>query len=201
MDDGIDELLANHFAHLFIRDPIVIFQESLIQDDETSSDHFEVLSNLSQFLRAELRNVLSTEHPIDELADCTVQAAATSFDDRMESRIQIDGGSVDRFRKRRSFHFHRPAHEGHHEWWTQLLHPHHQGALSLFLSSSETRKFGARLIDFSTTGRREHAPSSSTRRGEHAKVLLPKEPLLARSRSQMRLLHSPIPSSRFRNRR
>lgn len=44
MDDGIDELLANHFAHLFIRDPIVIFQESLVQDDETSSDHFEVSS-------------------------------------------------------------------------------------------------------------------------------------------------------------
>ena len=42
MDNGIDELLANHFAHLFIRDPIVIFQESLVQDDETSSDHFEV---------------------------------------------------------------------------------------------------------------------------------------------------------------
>lgn len=43
MDEGgIDELLANHFAHLFIRDPIVIFEESLVQDDTTSSDHFEV---------------------------------------------------------------------------------------------------------------------------------------------------------------
>lgn len=42
MDDGVDELLATHFAHLFIRDPIVIFEETLVQDDETSSDHFEV---------------------------------------------------------------------------------------------------------------------------------------------------------------
>lgn len=38
---SFDELLAKHFAHLFIRDPIVIFQELLDQDNETSSDHFE----------------------------------------------------------------------------------------------------------------------------------------------------------------
>lgn len=36
-----DELLAKHFAHLFIRDPIVIFEELLEQDNATSSDHFE----------------------------------------------------------------------------------------------------------------------------------------------------------------
>lgn len=38
---GFDDLLAKHFAHLFIRDPIVIFEELLEQDNETSSDHFE----------------------------------------------------------------------------------------------------------------------------------------------------------------
>ncbi|GAA5824348.1 hypothetical protein JCM11251_000384 [Rhodosporidiobolus azoricus] len=38
---GVDELLATHFAHLFIRDPIVIFEETMCQDDEKSSDHFE----------------------------------------------------------------------------------------------------------------------------------------------------------------
>ncbi|GAA5878137.1 hypothetical protein JCM8547_005637 [Rhodosporidiobolus lusitaniae] len=38
---GVDELLATHFAHLFIRDPIVIFEETMQQDDEKSSDHFE----------------------------------------------------------------------------------------------------------------------------------------------------------------
>lgn len=46
MDDGVDELLATHFAHLFIRDPIVIFEETLHQDDATSSDHFEVSAPL-----------------------------------------------------------------------------------------------------------------------------------------------------------
>ncbi|KAK4054315.1 glutamate--cysteine ligase [Microbotryomycetes sp. JL221] len=38
---GVDDLLAKHFAHLFIRDPIVIFSETLNQDDTKSSDHFE----------------------------------------------------------------------------------------------------------------------------------------------------------------
>jgi len=38
---GIDELLARHVAHLFIRDPLVIFEELLEQADD-DSDHFEV---------------------------------------------------------------------------------------------------------------------------------------------------------------
>ncbi|KAJ3079501.1 hypothetical protein HK100_010402, partial [Physocladia obscura] len=38
---GIDDLLAKHYAHLFIRDPIVIFAEKLDLDDKASSDHFE----------------------------------------------------------------------------------------------------------------------------------------------------------------
>lgn len=38
---NMDPLLAQHFSHLFIRDPLVIFEELLDQDDETSMDHFE----------------------------------------------------------------------------------------------------------------------------------------------------------------
>ena len=41
---GIDELLAQHIAHLFIRDPISLFGEKLQQDVETETDHFEVSS-------------------------------------------------------------------------------------------------------------------------------------------------------------
>jgi glutamate--cysteine ligase catalytic subunit len=41
LEAGFDELLANHFAHLFIRDPIVVFEELLDQDDTKDSDHFE----------------------------------------------------------------------------------------------------------------------------------------------------------------
>ena len=34
-------MLARHYAHLFIRDPLVVFQELLQVDDTKSSDHFE----------------------------------------------------------------------------------------------------------------------------------------------------------------
>lgn len=38
---GMDDQLANHFGHLFIRDPIVIFNEDINQDDTQCMDHFE----------------------------------------------------------------------------------------------------------------------------------------------------------------
>jgi glutamate--cysteine ligase catalytic subunit len=45
MDGGMDSLLATHFAHLFIRDPIVIFAEDLQDLDLTKTDHFENLQS------------------------------------------------------------------------------------------------------------------------------------------------------------
>lgn len=45
MQDGMDELLATHFAHLFIRDPIVIFSEDLKELDLNKADHFENLQS------------------------------------------------------------------------------------------------------------------------------------------------------------
>lgn len=42
IENGVDELLARHISHLFTRDPLVIYQELLDQNDEISSDHFEV---------------------------------------------------------------------------------------------------------------------------------------------------------------
>ena len=42
---GVDELLANHIAHLFIRAPLVIFKETIDQDDSADSDHFENLQS------------------------------------------------------------------------------------------------------------------------------------------------------------
>ncbi|KAL4954342.1 glutamate-cysteine ligase-domain-containing protein [Aspergillus filifer] len=41
MSNGMDDLLATHFAHLFIRDPIVIFSEDLEELDLNKADHFE----------------------------------------------------------------------------------------------------------------------------------------------------------------
>ncbi|KAL8858233.1 MAG: hypothetical protein Q9178_005245 [Gyalolechia marmorata] len=45
MDGGMDDLLATHFAHLFIRDPIVIFGEDLQELDLSKTDHFENLQS------------------------------------------------------------------------------------------------------------------------------------------------------------
>lgn len=45
MDEGMDDLLATHFAHLFIRDPIVIFGEDLKELDLSKTDHFENLQS------------------------------------------------------------------------------------------------------------------------------------------------------------
>jgi glutamate--cysteine ligase catalytic subunit len=39
--EGVDDLLAQHVAHLFIRDPLVVYKESLHQDNEAQSEHFE----------------------------------------------------------------------------------------------------------------------------------------------------------------
>lgn len=52
MDGGMDALLATHFAHLFIRDPIVIFAEDLKELDLNKTDHFENLQSTNwQHLR------------------------------------------------------------------------------------------------------------------------------------------------------
>jgi glutamate--cysteine ligase catalytic subunit len=44
-EGGMDPLLATHFAHLFIRDPIVVFSETLQSLHLDSTDHFENLQS------------------------------------------------------------------------------------------------------------------------------------------------------------
>lgn len=39
--NGVDEQLANHIAHIFTRDPLVIFNDSIVMDDTAAMDHFE----------------------------------------------------------------------------------------------------------------------------------------------------------------
>ncbi|KAI3385076.1 hypothetical protein SNEBB_009795 [Seison nebaliae] len=38
---NMDKILAKHFAHLFIRDPIAVYKEKLYQDPTKENDHFE----------------------------------------------------------------------------------------------------------------------------------------------------------------
>ncbi|XP_043535504.1 glutamate--cysteine ligase catalytic subunit isoform X1 [Chiloscyllium plagiosum] len=40
-EGGIDHLLAQHIAHLFIRDPLTLYAEKINLDDANESDHFE----------------------------------------------------------------------------------------------------------------------------------------------------------------
>ncbi|CAG8553043.1 37011_t:CDS:10, partial [Racocetra persica] len=44
-DNGVDDLLARHISYLFIRDPLFVFEGSLNQDNESSTEHFEVNLN------------------------------------------------------------------------------------------------------------------------------------------------------------
>ena len=41
LDSGVDRLLAKHVAHLFIRDPLVIYSNRIELDDTKDMDHFE----------------------------------------------------------------------------------------------------------------------------------------------------------------
>jgi glutamate--cysteine ligase catalytic subunit len=43
---GLDPALAQHVAHLFIRDPIVVFDGAVEEvDDETQTEHFESIQS------------------------------------------------------------------------------------------------------------------------------------------------------------
>nr|XP_039254542.1 glutamate--cysteine ligase catalytic subunit-like [Styela clava] len=44
-DAGIDETLAQHIAHLWIRDPMTLFSKKINLDDANESDHFENLQS------------------------------------------------------------------------------------------------------------------------------------------------------------
>jgi len=43
--EGIDPLLSRHFAHLWIRQPMVIYDNAVFIDNETRNDHFENLNS------------------------------------------------------------------------------------------------------------------------------------------------------------
>ncbi|KIM61721.1 hypothetical protein SCLCIDRAFT_1215815 [Scleroderma citrinum Foug A] len=45
LSHGLDKLLSKHVAHLFIRDPLVMFSETIHQDDTSSNAHFESIQS------------------------------------------------------------------------------------------------------------------------------------------------------------
>lgn len=60
-NSGMDEDLSRHFAHLFIRDPLVLFSEIVDQDNMESMDHFENIQSTNwQTLRFKVPSQDST---------------------------------------------------------------------------------------------------------------------------------------------
>lgn len=49
-ENEIDHLLAQHIAHLFIRDSVSLFSEKVHQDDAKDTDHFEVICCYKLFI-------------------------------------------------------------------------------------------------------------------------------------------------------
>ena len=49
--NGIDPALAQHVAHLFIRDPLVIFDGAVEElDDETQTEHWESIQSTNWYV-------------------------------------------------------------------------------------------------------------------------------------------------------
>jgi glutamate--cysteine ligase catalytic subunit len=59
----MDENLAAHFSHLFIRDPLVIFQETLDESPEGKADHFEVRTTRESMIVSNREKQLLTMPP------------------------------------------------------------------------------------------------------------------------------------------
>lgn len=63
-ENGIDDMLAKHIAHLFIRDALVTYDDYASYSDTETSEHFEVRL---RFLP------LPLEHPVVELAERSLE--------------------------------------------------------------------------------------------------------------------------------
>lgn len=68
-NSNFDEPLAFHFAHLFIRDPLVIFSELIEQNNDIDNDHFENIQLTNwQTLRFKPPAMYSTSLSTEDLA-------------------------------------------------------------------------------------------------------------------------------------
>lgn len=68
IDAGVDDILAEHFGHLWIRDPIVIFKEKVELDDSKVTDHFENIQSTNwNSLRFKPPPPSSTDGPMSSI--------------------------------------------------------------------------------------------------------------------------------------
>ena len=87
MLSGVDEVLAQHVAHLFIRDPVSLFEEKIQQSIEDDVDHFEVgiISSLCLVMYLSFLLLPRSEYPVDKLAKYEVQASTSQLPHWLES--------------------------------------------------------------------------------------------------------------------
>ena len=72
---GIDHALAQHIAHLFIRDPVILFSEKLHLNDAKDTDHFEV--QIIKFSsHSHVRSDRMPEYQLYQLAIHAIQTSA-----------------------------------------------------------------------------------------------------------------------------
>lgn len=90
---GLDERLARHFAHLFIRDPLVMYHGHIYIDDAAHSDHFE---NIQASVTLGFAPRSSSLRPVDQLADGALQAAAARLEHLVARRVSPARGANDR---------------------------------------------------------------------------------------------------------
>jgi glutamate--cysteine ligase catalytic subunit len=65
-DAGVDRTLARHVAHLFVRDPLVIFADRVQLDDRADVDHFENIQSTNwQSVRWKPPHPKKAEQPIE----------------------------------------------------------------------------------------------------------------------------------------
>jgi hypothetical protein len=91
---GIDQSLAKHIAHLFIRDPVSLFSEKINQDNTKDSDHFEVCGFIPYYSTKHtsahekyLIDYVILEYSVNQLANYAVQTSSSRKFNWMESRI------------------------------------------------------------------------------------------------------------------
>lgn len=134
---GLDDLLSKHVSHLFIRDPLVIFSETIDQDDAASSDHFEVrLVPLAFVLYRSSDWMYHPEHSINKLADCSIQTSATQFAYWLARRVPQHGGTDDRLRECSVFSVRGSSHARDIGFQLELLRSHLQGKIYQVLPQS-----------------------------------------------------------------
>ena len=69
-EGGLDHSLASHIAHLFVRDPLVIFDDAVVLDDKTAMVRKETEQNRTEEYRRDERCV--TIIPISILLFCDI---------------------------------------------------------------------------------------------------------------------------------